>query len=142
MPPPSCSLQVSPSTAALGVRGRGFIFQTMDRTIGKATLCFCYSIIPPGRKAHFLLQSRCVLEHPAEIKAPHRGGVPPVNLCSDPTLLHRLSHKGSGQGLAGEPLLKLRYQVNRVGDAKMRERTQSCITSRVIFGIQYKYRGP
>ena len=113
----------------------------MDRTIGKATPCFCYSIIPPGRKAHLLLQSPCMLEHPAEIKVPHRGDVPPVNLCSDPTLLRRLSRRGSGQGLAGEPLLKLRYQVNGVDDPEMRERTQSCITSSVIFGVQCKYRG-
>lgn len=123
------------------VRGRGFIFQTMDRTIGKATPSFCYSIIPPGRKAQLLLQSHCMLEHPAEIKAPHRGDVPPVSPCSHPTLFHRLAHKGSGRGLPGEPLLKLRYQVNGVDDPEMRERTQRCVTSCVILGIQCNYRG-
>lgn len=36
------------------------MFQGAGRTIGKATPCFCYSIIPPGRTARFYFKARQV----------------------------------------------------------------------------------
>lgn len=112
------------------------MFQTLGRTTGKATRCSWYSIVPRGRKALLVLPSHCVLEHPVEVKAAHRD-VPLARLCSGPALLRGLSHKGSGQGLAGEPLLKLHDQVSGLEDAKV---TRAALRGGSFLGFRVNIR--
>lgn len=68
IPAPSCGLRVSLGTAAPWGWGQGFVFQTMDRKIGKATPPCLSQHNPTWQKAPLLLQSCGVSGHPAEVK--------------------------------------------------------------------------
>lgn len=76
------------------------MFQGAGRTIGKATPCFCYSIIPPGRAARFYFKAR-------QVRSPSEGSC----CCTDHT---QGCVRGLAAGLYGSRQLLCRQGIARV----------------------------
>lgn len=144
MPPPSCSLHVSPSTAAFWGWRQGICISDNGRNNWASNPPFLLQRNPTWEKGP------PVTSKPWHVRTPcWEGDVPPLNPCSDRRLLcwqklctaWQAQSRGLWPGFGWGTTAEAQVPGDGADDPEMRGHTQSCVTSRGVLRIHWKYRG-